>query len=184
MTRVLEGWDYRLWSADKLWELVASRGERIRKFYEELRWPIQKADFGRYIILSVYGGFYSDLDILLEKSLDPVLDHDLLFYTYHKNGRDYEIDFMGSAPEVPFWNDLIEMCMADYFAKKDLKIYDTWKNRFVMQTTGPYFFDRAIKKLNPPHSRLDLIESGESRGSFGRNLRLHSWGGPEKESVG
>lgn len=176
MARVLEGWEYKLWGSSQLRELVASKGERLLSFYDELRWPVQKVDLGRYVALSVYGGFYSDMDILLEKSLDPVLDHDLLFYNYHKNGRDYEIDFMGSAPGLVFWDEVISLCMEDYSSKKDMKVYDAWKGRFVMQTTGPYFFDRAVKKLNPPHTRLDLIESGESRGPFGRNLRLHSWG--------
>ena len=46
---------------------------KIKKIYNNLLIPVQKADLLRYLIIYHYGGFYADLDTFCKKSLDKTL---------------------------------------------------------------------------------------------------------------
>ena len=174
---IMPDWEYKLWSLEDIRSLIKSSPKTapLIDFFDNLRWPIQKCDLGRYIILWNKGGFYIDCDIIVSKRFDDLLDNELLFYNYEKNDRKFEIDFMASNKNNPFWLQIINHCIIDYKEKSKKKIYHTWKARFVMQTTGPYFFDRAIKKINPSMTKMDLIKSIDSNGDYAFNHRSHTW---------
>ena len=48
--RVLPDWEYRLWDGPSLRDAVASKGSELARFYDDLRHPVQKVDFGRYVL--------------------------------------------------------------------------------------------------------------------------------------
>ena len=47
----------------------------IYKIYEKTNLAVQKSDLARLVILHYYGGFYIDMDILLLKNMDDLLDY-------------------------------------------------------------------------------------------------------------
>jgi mannosyltransferase OCH1-like enzyme len=173
---IMPDWEYKIWSEKDIKTLIYNRMPNFLPFYENLKHQIQKVDIGRYVILLYEGGFYMDMDIIVKKRFDDLLNNKLLFYEYNKNNRHFEIDFIGSEKNNNFWIQIINQSIIDYKMKLKIPVYNNWKARFVMQTTGPYFFDRTIKKINPIYTKMNIIQSGESEGDYAFNYRTHSWG--------
>lgn len=178
-------WQYIILDEEGVGKIVKSRVPELYSFWCNLPYPVMRSDFGRYASLYAFGGFYMDMDMCALKSFAPLRhpENGLLFYDYAKNGRRYEIDFIGSSPRNPFWLDLMRECVRNYAEKAAIEQYKTWRGRFVMQTTGPYFFDRAMKRLHPVHTRLPLVRCDELglKGEYVVNHSAHSW---QAEGVG
>lgn len=47
----------------------------------------------------------------------------------------------------------MEECLINYKEKSSNPIYDKWKGRFVLQTTGPYFISRVMKEVLPKYKK-------------------------------
>ena len=54
---------YHLWNADEVDTLVKTRFGFLWEAYQNVRYPVMRADIGRVAILYDYGGLYSDLDV-------------------------------------------------------------------------------------------------------------------------
>ena len=84
--------------------------------------PIQRFDFFRYLAVYRLGGFYFDLDVLLARSVRPLLNHQCVFsfeeltisdFLRRSYGMDWEVANygFGAAPHNPFVGALIENCL-------------------------------------------------------------------------
>ena len=84
--------------------------------------PIQRFDFFRYLAVYRLGGFYFDLDVLLARSVRPLLNHKCVFsfeeltvsdFLRRRYGMDWEVAnyAFGAAPQNPFVGALIENCV-------------------------------------------------------------------------
>ena len=60
---VTMGARYHLWNADEVDTLVKTRFGFLWEAYQNVRYPVMRADIGRVAILYDYGGLYSDLDV-------------------------------------------------------------------------------------------------------------------------
>lgn len=144
-----------LWSRSDCERLIKNYMPKVFNFYKNLKYDIQRIDFAKFVIIYLYGGFYSDLDIIANKSFNDLLRKNLIFYKHAKsnkknpyNGKKekYANDFFGSEKNSNLWLYVIKECIINYRTVASKPIYDIWKGRFVLQTTGPYFFTRAILK--------------------------------------
>ena len=54
---------YHLWNADEVDTLIRTRFKFMWDTYQNVRFPVMRADIGRVAILHEYGGLYSDLDV-------------------------------------------------------------------------------------------------------------------------
>ena len=54
--------EYKMWDNESCNELI-SKYPQYKELYENFRFPVQKADFIRYLILYDTGGIYVDCDI-------------------------------------------------------------------------------------------------------------------------
>lgn len=147
--------DYKqiIWSREEVENLLNEKAKSLIPFWRELRYDIQRIDVTRFILLYFYGGFFADLDLIPVKRLDPLLNTKILTYKPHYRktvvGVDKKseigFDFWGCEPGNEMWLFVLQKCQKNYKSKKDMEIYKTWKARFVLQTTGPYFLNRTLK---------------------------------------
>ena len=132
-----------------------------RKTFDAYRVPIQKYDFFRYLAIYKHGGFYFDLDVLTERSLEPLTEADCVFpfegLTFSRLLRDrYDMDWQignyafGAVAGHPFLKAVIENCVR---AQKDPEwVAPMMKGvpRFsrtdflVLNTTGPGLLSRTL----------------------------------------
>ena len=76
-----KNFEYYLWTDDNtgenIDEFIKNNYPKIYIIYSKINLGVQKSDLARLAILHYYGGIYIDLDILLLKSLNDLLDYNL-----------------------------------------------------------------------------------------------------------
>tara|TARA_R110000868_G_scaffold113675_1_gene304861 strand:+ start:3337 stop:4050 length:714 start_codon:yes stop_codon:yes gene_type:complete len=153
-------WNVILWNKETSRQLVKEHFPFYLPFYDNFRYEIQRMDFDRFVYLYVYGGFYIDLDVHPLKSLEPLRDRELILHSsdnFIPSQKTYTNNFMASKPNHPLWKTLIQECFNNYTEKNHNKIYDEWKGRFVLQTTGPNFMTRVLKRVLPKYQKDYLV---------------------------
>ena len=65
---------YMLWTADDLESLMKQRYHQYWDMYCNVRYPIMRCDIGRLAIIHSYGGLYSDLDVVPNRSWYPQVE--------------------------------------------------------------------------------------------------------------
>jgi hypothetical protein len=150
-------YEHRIWNDEDSIKLIKDNLPQFLDFYMNLRYKIQRVDFIKYMVLYVYGGIFVDMDDIILRSLNPLLNRNILYIDEikslktnvknKKKNRYGDIDFFGSEKNCFLWLLIMTKCVKDYPAKANNPIYDSWKGRFVLQTTGTYFFNRAMAKF-------------------------------------
>ena len=147
--------EHKVWSKDDCLDLISNEYPEYLDFYINLRHNIQRVDFSKICIVHSKGGFYVDMDMHCIKSFEPLLKEKLVIesnkHLLPKHNEFVQNDFLGSDKGFVFWEAVMKECVKNYKQKENLEIYDTWKGRFVLQTTGPRFLSRAVKKFIPQY---------------------------------
>jgi len=178
-----KGFEYKLWTEESCLNLVKNDFSEYLNFYNNFRYEIQKIDFIRFCILYKHGGVYVDLDMEILKPLDSLIQNKkFIFHNIRDAKPNYsfvENDLMGSIKESSLWKDIIKKCVENYQEKLKIKVYETWKGRFILQTTGPYFLARYIKKIAPNYKPLQVVYSKfhkEKKENFYiKDFKLNTW---------
>lgn len=105
------GFTYKLWKdadIDRLLDDVEPSFPDVRLVFGSLPWPINRADFVRYVVLFLYGGAYFDLDFVLVRPLDPVLMDDVVVLSEEwphslVTGSVHNGALACKTPRHPFW---------------------------------------------------------------------------------
>ena len=137
-----------LWSKKDIENLLSEYPE-YKEFYFSMRYDIQRLDFARLLILYHYGGIYLDLDVnpIKGKNIAYLFDKEI-FIARWNGGRNPKLPYnaiLGCKKGNPLMKKAILHCIESYKVKSKMKIYDTWKARFVFQTTGHYPLHRIFK---------------------------------------
>lgn len=143
----LHNYEYKLWNLEECEKLIKEDFSDYLQLWQDYRFPIQRADFIRYCILYKYGGLYIDCDIRPMKNLDAVFSEPFYFVHWDndKNKKPYNA-IMGSVKNHNLFLEIIKQCKEDFYEKCEIKTYETWKGRFVFQTTGHSMLERVMKK--------------------------------------
>lgn len=72
-SKQISSWQYIFWDDIKIIKLLEQNKIWIDTYYK-LTYLHQKVDYARYIILYLYGGIYIDMDVIIVKPLDSLLD--------------------------------------------------------------------------------------------------------------
>ena len=148
-----EDWDYKLWDEKMVKELILDCCPDFLPFYEELRFDIQRVDVAKYLIAHFVGGLIADLDVFPWPSKIDFIDLNLLQVVNDSNPKRTQNDIFycpkGALPGI------LESLKENYYRCKAIPIYKTWRFRFVLQTTGPMFWTRFLKKL--PHVKKNWV---------------------------
>ena len=134
---------YRFWDTKSCDNLIKKYPE-FEELYYSVKYPIMRVDIIRFIILHYYGGLYIDMDC--RPNIDSVNTE--IFAAAFKEGRKkhFEIEVLQSNPCNHILIKFLNYVIKQIEEKDKIEIYDTWKARYVYQTTGPYSFNRFIKK--------------------------------------
>lgn len=133
------GYEYKLWNLKDCEELICEHYPEYIELWNEFRYPIQKADFIRYLILHRHGGFYLDCDVqpIAKCDLDDLLQNVYFFSCWNNDPKKkpYNAVF-GAIPRCNLFIDICNDIVTRVEEKQSMKIYDSWKGRLVFQTTG------------------------------------------------
>jgi len=161
LKKINPNYNHILWTEKKCEKLLKSQGNKYFDFYKQMKYNIQRIDFMRFVILYTQGGFYADLDLLNIKKLDTLLNKKFVGYTFKKfipkHPEFIQSDFFGAPKNSKIFLLLMDLCEPNYNKVISKKIYNQWKGRFVLQTTGPRYVSRIIKKYIPsyvPHQNI------------------------------
>lgn len=154
---------YILWDKEMCEKLIEIYPEF--NYYHNVRHKIMKVDIIRFLILYHYGGFYSDLDVIPKIEnfdfLYEAINYDKLFvghyyWTPQEDGKKIIMDMevIGTGMEKnKILYDYLKYIPSQIEEKNNMEIYNSWKIRYVFQTTGPPSFRRFLK----PTMRFDQV---------------------------
>lgn len=152
---------HKLWSKEDSLKLIETKYPQYLQFYKDLRHNIQRVDFSKICIVHSEGGFYVDLDMHCIKSFKPLLNETLIIesnkHLVPKHNEFVQNDFLASEKGFRFWEVVLNECVKNYKVKSKVEVYDIWKGRFVLQTTGPRFLSRAVKKFIPKYKPYFIV---------------------------
>ena len=176
------GYEYKLWDLKDCEELLVEYFPQYIVLWTEFRYPIQRCDFIRYLILFIHGGWYLDCDVYPIQDLTPLENNQQVFTTWHidKDKLPYNA-VMGSTYRNPLFLNIMESVERRTYEKQSKKIYETWKGRLVFQTTGHYMLKRHVPKEDI-HDLLTVFNEKKKINNSSDNPYFHdsnisSWWG-------
>tara|TARA_R110000737_G_C14556991_1_gene481608 strand:- start:49 stop:645 length:597 start_codon:yes stop_codon:yes gene_type:complete len=141
--------DYKLWTSDNIGELSLDYKEVFDKLDEEGRDPFVKVDYLRPVILKRYGGCYVDLDIEPKENFkDLYVNNDIIIGSFKNRKGNFEINNNILKLDKEKSSELVEYYKTQIYEKSQVKIYDTWRLRYILQTCGPKSLIRYCKRKN------------------------------------
>lgn len=135
------GWKVNLWTDEDNLELVKKHFPHMLDLYQSLEYNIMRADIIRYMYMSIYGGYYLDMDYELFVALDnKIYNTELLLPLSRESDKDRKTTIgnciFGSDPNHPFWKDVL----SDFYTNPPLKkIYNKLR---ILKLTGPEFISK------------------------------------------
>jgi mannosyltransferase OCH1-like enzyme len=166
--------EYLLFDDDRIESFINEQFPEYRGVFESFRYPIQRYDFLRYLIIYRYGGFYFDLDIFLAFNLSELLDFSCVFpferltwsdFLRNEYGMDWEVGNygFGAAAGHPFLRAVIENCVR---AQHDRKWSEAMtrslprllrQELFVIYTTGPGLVSRTLAEYPDAANQIEVL---------------------------
>ncbi len=142
-------YEYKLWNLKDCEKLIEEDYPEYQDLWTDFRYQIQRCDFIRYCILHKYGGLYIDCDIRPMKDLQEIFQEPqyFVYWADDKSKKSYNA-IMGSQKGNDLFLEILKQSKHDFYEKSKIKTYDTWKGRFIFQTTGHNMLERVMKKKN------------------------------------
>ena len=143
-------WKYFLMSDEENRQFCQQYFPDFLDVYDNLEFPIMRADAIRYMWLYINGGIYMDLDDVLVHPLDDLFTSDADAY-FVKSGNSswiYTNSFLASKPGCPIWLECIEAM------KKKYRWWMIGKHLKIMYTTGPSMLHKVLKETKHPFATL------------------------------
>ena len=171
--RLNPDWEHKTWDETQLRKACEEYGPECAKRFDAYEHFIQKVDFGRYVILYLYGGVTIDCDMEAFRPLSELseLDFSPLIVVKANNSKfetgfvtaahvvnhDWFINngFIATKPRNPDIKRLVESCINDRTKREDYfsQVY------FISSTTGPIRISTALKDSNMTILNPEVIES-------------------------
>jgi len=138
--------DYKIWRDMDIISLIDTHYKDIKDRIFNMPYTYL-VDFARPLILNLYGGFYCDMDIRINKKLpeDREVIHSL--YTYPTTKRTILGNSLFKLPQDKYY-PFILYCLDQYDLKDKIDVYKTWKYRKLLHTVGGY----ALKRFGKIHN--------------------------------
>lgn len=137
--------------------------KKYKEFYsmwKNVKYDIMKVDILRFVILYHYGGFVCDLDVFpLTHNLENVLEDKtkLIIFT-PKYNFNYEVIYTPAKNEIML--EFLRYVKTQIEEKDKMKIYETRKARYVIQTTGQNSFKRFLDTYHKKDNNIIYTEMG------------------------
>ena len=153
-------WRHMLWNEESARFFIEKHYPKYLDLWDNYPYGIQRCDSLRYFILHYWGGLYIDADCIVSRLPDDdLLGNPLLAVQNIKHKLpSLNICFIGVPQGSHYMLSLIENLPISFKEKSEKKCYKNWIHRFVLQTTGPYYYTRILRKFRdqnvcvpPPH---------------------------------
>lgn len=156
--KLMPNWKYVLMTDNDNRNFVKEKFPSFLKYYDEFKYPIQRADAIRYMWLYVNGGIYMDLDLEIVKPLDAIFasGHDLYVVKSYYVKTAYTNAFMACRPGLM----IMLQCLEEM--KKDVPSWCVGKHMTVVHSTGPMMFTRSIVETLEFHDKNMKVHDLES----------------------
>ncbi len=198
------GWDYRFFDDAAVHQFVETEFPEYREVFDSFCEPIQRVDFFRYLAIYRLGGFYFDLDVLLSRPLDDLLEHECVFafedlnwnrFLRTRYGVDWNVGNygFGAEPGSPILKAVIENCCRAVRDEAWLKPmmeginFLLRRDYYVLNTTGPGLVTRTLaENLQAGGSDVHVLFPKDVRdrkswhlfGDYGVHLMNAGWRKP------
>ena len=152
-----------IWNEIELDTVVKSHYPHLLDFWNNFPSKFYKIDFGRYLILKLYGGMYLDLDMECISKLPNEDEIDFINVFRNNKGKETFNNNVIYFRNIKLYDELIDFAIHRY---KSNKMPTSWKRRRLLFTVGARMFhkfcrDRKFKKTNV--------------NSFVKDLETKSW---------
>ncbi|PNY26821.1 Mannosyl phosphorylinositol ceramide synthase SUR1 [Tolypocladium capitatum] len=125
------GWESHLWTDDAASKFVAERFPDLKELWDGYRYPVERIDALRYMVLYEFGGVILDMDLKCKRALGPLRRFSFVAPEAHPTG--FSIGFMMASKHNSFVGDIV----------RNLTVYDRqWLGLpypTVMFSTGCHF---------------------------------------------
>ena len=128
--------------------------EMLKRVKDEGRLSFIAIDWGKYKVLNHYGGIYSDMDVAPKKNALDYFDSDKVVSSFYWKNK-YSLNNQLLYFEKGTLRDCLNYLYNQYEIKSKMKIYDSWKCRFLFQIAGPKGFARWCK-INNIYMKIDF----------------------------
>ena len=83
------GYEYMFWTDDMILKLISEKYPNFYNIYKLARTGVQKGDIARIILVYHYGGIYIDLDVLVLRDFNEIIDmnSEKLYISYEPYGQ-------------------------------------------------------------------------------------------------
>lgn len=156
------GWKSHLWTDENAGPFVEEHFPDLKKMWDNYKYPIQRIDALRYMVLYQYGGVVLDMDLKCTRSLGPLRRFGFVAPAAHPSG--FSIGFMMASEKHSFVGQLV----------KNLPAYDrNWLGLpypTVMFSTGCHYAS-AIHTLQLNRKDLKILTGTKE------NPKLHRLNG-------
>ncbi|KAK0738746.1 glycosyltransferase family 32 protein [Schizothecium vesticola] len=156
------GWEAHIWTDEKANAFVAEQFPELREMWDGYKFPIQRIDALRYMVLYHYGGVILDMDLQCRRALGPLRRFDFVAPAAHPTG--FSVGFMMASQRNPFVGALV----------RNLRPYNrAWLGLpypTVMFSTGCHYAS-TIHAYQPNRTTLKVLAGPPD------NFRLHSLNG-------
>ena len=148
-------YEYKLWTDKENLDFIKKEYPFLLKLYESYPNNIQRVDLVRYCILHKYGGIFLDLDFLVMRKFDSLINNKQCIFGLEpsKNMENWKKDkivcnaWMACIPNHPFFKNII-----DYSQNEKLDLND------VLSSTGPFFLTECYDNYVDQY-KITLLES-------------------------
>ena len=152
-------WEYRYISGKEREEFVLKNfGMEWHNIYTSYSVNVLKADLWRYMCLYIYGGLYSDLDILCKKPIESWLDLDLNFVVSEEpDNPGYTQMIFASSPKSIFLENLLNDIKDQFYLnKKYNSVID-----YEINEVGYVIFTKSINNTLNTNKKGFMLHSKE-----------------------
>ena len=145
------GWEYKLWT--EIPQDILDEDDLYVLEHSKTRHPFVIVDYLRYIVLNQYGGMYIDLDVLPKPKFTEIMNHETIIgcgdnVVSAKDRTSHNSNVIRLPPhQYPL---LKKFCGEEFRRLQSIPIYDTWKIRFFIRSTGAGMLNKFLKPMKIP----------------------------------
>jgi hypothetical protein len=192
--------EHVLFDREKMEAFLKDQPALYRRAMESFRFPIQRFDFFRYLAVYRLGGVYLDLDVILARGLEPLMQWGCVFpfeeltlsnYLRRACGMDWELGNYAFGAEAghPFIGAVIDNCIrgqedsswAESMMEGIPRLFR--RDLFVVNTTGPGLVSRTFAEHPELRSNVAVLlpenvcddNASHRFGDYGVHLMNASW---------
>ena len=135
--------EYKIWNDKDVEELIDTHYSDIKERIYKMPKPYL-CDLARALIMNIHGGLYSDMDVKINQII-PDRDFIHSLYTYPDTQKQVLGNSLLKLPADLYYPFII-YCLDEFDRVSQIKVYETWKYRKLLQTVGGRALARFCKK--------------------------------------